>query len=514
MGGPANRISLLQGWHANHASHPAMPFLPTFHARNTWPLALMTGSLLLLGLFLAFWLRQTYADELDVLKKESNVLFINTVRSMEGELMENLMRREQGGAWPDSMEALIGQPKRTLVKVFPKDTNRTVVRFQEHRNGTVLRDSQVNVFLRTAGDPESPQFRGSLSLMIRLNKNAPQANSLFLRMAADSNLPVLVTRKFEESLRESGLPVQYRIVPTRDSLPHQRVFQSDTYVDLATGERLTAEFSGFQGYIWTRILPEAGFALLLFASVGLAFFTMYRSWQKQRRLTELKNDFINNVTHELKTPIATVSVAIEALSSFDALRDPRRTGEYLNIARLELGRLSLLVDKVLKMSLFEQDRPQLHPEPLNFRALVEEVLASMQLQFEKSGARVRFEARDGDFHLTGDRLHLTSVIYNLLDNALKYSAADPEIQIGLARQDGTLRMTVRDRGIGIPAEYQHRIFDKFFRVPTGDVHNTRGHGLGLHYVANVVRQHLGTIRAEAGPGGEGTCFTVTLPLSV
>ena len=241
-----------------------------------------------------------------------------------------------------------------------------------------------------------------------------------------------------------------------------------------------------------------------------AFGFIYRAWRKQQRLTAIKNDFISNITHELKTPITTVGVAIEALSSFDALSDPARTKEYLQISKQELNRLSILVDKVLKMSLFEKQEPELKLESIDLKQLIEEILASMKLQFEKYRAQIQFNTSGQNFELQADRIHLTNVLYNLIDNALKYSPERPAIQIDLAAGPSQLELQVSDRGIGIPAEFKDKIFDRFFRVPKGDAHNVKGYGLGLAYVASVVRQHRGQIGVES-QAGVGSRFTLSLP---
>src|SRR4030095_4866852 len=231
---------------------------------------------------------------------------------------------------------------------------------------------------------------------------------------------------------------------------------------------------------------------------------------QQRKLTQLKNDFISNITHELKTPIATVSVAIEALKNFNALQDPKRTQEYLEISGNELQRLSLLVDKVLKLSMFEKQQIELKEESFDLKQLTDEVVASMRLQFEKYNAHVDVKTNGNSFLIKADRLHVTSVLFNLLDNALKYSKANPSIQVELKEHVGEIELSVTDNGIGISAEHQKRIFEKFFRVPAGDTHNVKGYGLGLSYVAYVVQRHKGSIDLESQPG-IGSRFIIKLP---
>ncbi len=241
----------------------------------------------------------------------------------------------------------------------------------------------------------------------------------------------------------------------------------------------------------------------------MSFWLLYSNVLKQSRLAAIKNEFISNITHELKTPIATVSVAIEALRSFNATMDATKTKEYLDISALELQRLSMLVDKVLKLSMFENKEIELKYETLNMKALVDEVTTSMKLQFEKHKAEVKVESI-GDTTLQGDRLHLVSVIFNLVDNALKYSTHLPKLDILIKGSDTAITLEVADKGIGIPAEYKQKIFEKFFRVPTGNVHNAKGYGLGLSYAAHVIEKHKGTINVETLQEA-GSKFMITLP---
>lgn len=264
-------------------------------------------------------------------------------------------------------------------------------------------------------------------------------------------------------------------------------------------------------FLMKKITGPILFSIFLVGVTIVSFIVLYRNLLKQQRLTELKNEFIGNITHELKTPIATVGVAIEALRNFNAIDDPQRTKEYLDISANELQRLGLLVDKVLKLSMFEKKEIELQKEVFDLRELLNEVLGIMKLQFEKYRATVSVEAHGDDFKIGADRLHMTSVLYNLLDNALKYSSVEPRIKITLsASQPEFVTLCVTDSGLGIPKEYLSRVFDKFFRVPTGERHNVKGYGLGLSYVREIVRRHGGIISVESELE-KGTTFTIELP---
>ena len=290
------------------------------------------------------------------------------------------------------------------------------------------------------------------------------------------------------------------------------VITDKVFVGYTTPYTYQAKFEDTNMYVLGKMQMQIGGSLLVLLLVTGSFIVLYRNLLAQQRLAEIKNDFISNITHELKTPIATVGVAIEALRNFNAIQSPERTKEYLDISAAELQRLSLLVDKVLKLSMFEKQQIELNKEPFDLKELMNETLKIMKLQFDKQKAIVTFTSTDHSFMLEADKLHITSVIYNLLDNALKYSRSNAQIQVNLDLVDQkAIVLTVSDNGMGIASEYQGKIFDKFFRVPTGDKHNIKGYGLGLSYVAEVVKSHKGSISVESEPE-KGSTFTVTLPV--
>ena len=272
------------------------------------------------------------------------------------------------------------------------------------------------------------------------------------------------------------------------------------------------DFINSNWYVLKQMWQPVLISFLLVGVTIASFLLLYRNLIKQQKLTQLKNDFISNITHELKTPIATVSVAIEALKNFNALQDPERTKEYLDISGNEMQRLGLLVDKVLKLSLYENREIKLQKEQFRLEELASEVAASMKLQFEKQQAAVTIAATGENFTITADRLHMTSVIYNLLDNALKYSKENPRIDVHITDHKTYIELSVTDNGIGIANEYRYKVFEQFFRVPGGNRHNTKGYGLGLSYVNHIVQRHQGFIEVKSKLG-EGSNFIVNLPFT-
>jgi signal transduction histidine kinase len=267
------------------------------------------------------------------------------------------------------------------------------------------------------------------------------------------------------------------------------------------------QISNGRSYLLKGIAPQILFSVFLTVLTLGAFWIMYRSIRAQQRLGELKNDFISNMTHELKTPITTVGVAIEALRDFNGIENRELTKEYLEIAQNELNRLSLLTDKILKTSLFESKGVDFQPEPVQLDQVIEQVIASLKLVLERKKGSIKFEKTGSDFELRGSLVHLTNVVYNLLDNALKYSNDNPVIKIGLIETGREIKLVVEDNGIGISSEYKKRVFEKFFRVPAGDVHTNKGYGLGLCYVDSVVKAHKATIELESVIG-KGSTFII------
>ena len=270
------------------------------------------------------------------------------------------------------------------------------------------------------------------------------------------------------------------------------------------------QINAIRPFLLKEISPQIFYSGVLTLLTLMSFTFMHRSIRSQQRLMVLKNDFISNITHELKTPIATVSVAIEALKNFKGIDNPKLTSEYLDIAQHELSRLSLLTDKVLTTSLFDEHSIKIEFEKIDLERIVSDVVNSLQLVFEKQKATVAIEKKGNDFTLEGSNVHLTNVVHNLLDNALKYSPSNPVITISLMEEGAKIFLTVKDKGLGIPSEFHKKIFEKFFRMPTGDVHNIKGHGLGLSYVESVVKSHHGSINVSSHPG-MGSTFTITLP---
>lgn len=249
---------------------------------------------------------------------------------------------------------------------------------------------------------------------------------------------------------------------------------------------------------------------LIITSIFLLFFYILRTIFYQKKLSEIKNDFISNMTHEFKTPISTISLAVDVLGDSGMQKSPDKISRYLGMIRDENKRLGILVENILQTAILDKGKLKLKPVSLNLHELLPEVLGSSQLQLETRQAGLSLKLMAENAVILGDKMHISNIIHNLVDNALKYCEKTPEIEISTANLPGGVTIMVKDNGIGIARENQKKIFEKLYRVPTGNVHNVKGFGLGLSYVKAIAEQHGGSISVESQPGA-GSVFTLFLP---
>ena len=284
-----------------------------------------------------------------------------------------------------------------------------------------------------------------------------------------------------------------------------REVMSRPQYDVLADKKIALINPQYKADIFHDILPHISFALFMWVMVGAAFYYIWKNLRQQIQLNALRDEFVSNITHELKTPITTVGVALESLNMSADLQTAH-SRKYLEICRGELTRLSLLVERILNSR-----SPQLHYEKMDVRQVLDEVMDMMKVQFDNKHAEVAIEQEGEGFTINGDKAHMSGVFYNLLDNALKYSKDHPVINLHLARTNGTVRFDIADNGIGIAPDFHDKIFEKLFRVPQHNKHDVKGHGLGLSYVADVVKQHHGKIGLVSEPG-KGSTFTMTIPV--
>ncbi|HWB92539.1 MAG TPA: HAMP domain-containing sensor histidine kinase, partial [Puia sp.] len=261
------------------------------------------------------------------------------------------------------------------------------------------------------------------------------------------------------------------------------------------------------GEMRTMIAGAIFFTLVIIS----AFYVTVNALLRQKKLSEIKNDFINNMTHEFKTPLATISLAVDALRNEKVVHDREKSEYFTGIIKEENRRMNKQVETILQASLLDRQEQQLNVKPLHAHEIIQEAMDNFHLQLEGKGGHSELQLNAKNDLLLADEVHLMNIITNLIDNAVKYSRDKPFIRIITHSTAKNLIIRIEDNGIGMSKETQRRIFEKFYRAHTGNLHNVKGFGLGLSYVKTIVEAHHGKIKVDSVVG-KGTNFTLEFPL--
>lgn len=271
-------------------------------------------------------------------------------------------------------------------------------------------------------------------------------------------------------------------------------------------------FPGKKDYIFDSVsfmIPSIIFTFVLLITFIFTIYSVFR----QKKLTEMKNDFINNMTHEFKTPISTISLAAQMLKDPAVGKSPAMFQHISGVINDETKRLRFQVEKVLQMSMFDRQKATLKMKEIDANELITGVINTFALKVERYNGKISSELNATNPFILADEMHITNVIFNLMDNAVKYKRPDVDLELMVRtwNEQGRLMISIQDNGIGIKKENLKKIFDKFYRVHTGNLHDVKGFGLGLAYVRKIISDHKGTIRAESELN-VGTKFIIALPL--
>jgi signal transduction histidine kinase len=262
--------------------------------------------------------------------------------------------------------------------------------------------------------------------------------------------------------------------------------------------------------MWIMLATTLTFIFIIAGAFGASFFIIYR----QKKLDLLKTDFINNMTHEFKTPVASISLATQMMKNDRVLNDPEKIKRYSGIIEEENKRLSGHIENVLQVARYDKGEFKLNIMDINVNELLTDICDSLELRVTNEDGQLIRHLDAGNDLIKGDKAHISNVLYNVLENAIKYRRDEPlKITVSTHSTSKGVVISVEDNGIGISGEDQKMIFEKFYRVPTGNIHNVKGFGLGLSYVKIIVDAHRGSIKLESEPG-KGSQFDIFLPYSV
>ncbi len=294
---------------------------------------------------------------------------------------------------------------------------------------------------------------------------------------------------------------------------HYKILDKNSPCHLPTCEKYTyyfgvsfpnrSKFYSSQVKAWYYI---TGFLFIIIMFFGYTINVIL----KQRRLSEVQKNFINNLTHEFKTPIASIDLSAKVLSDPKIAEHPKRLSDYSKIINEQTQRLTSQVEKVLQMATIEKKKLELSKEDISLNEFIQKTIEEFKTSLNGHQYNIQFVGTNDDVTIMADKLHFSNVIFNILDNALKYCDTDPHVEVSLSQDKKHIFIKFADSGIGIPAEYRKKIFGRFFRIPTGNIHDVKGFGLGLDYVKKIIDRHGWKITVSDN-SPKGSIFTLTIP---
>lgn len=416
------------------------------------------------------------------------VLWIQSARDSRNKQIEDNFIQAVGyaGSVLTQEKSLLLQPQQKNDLLFPGD------RLQ-------MQYFKPSVIKRFSKDEISEIIRSSLN-KFNLNNYPFEFNVRVNAINGDQVYSENFFKYYADS--SNSLNLVYSLEPPSGSNFENLVREELLYVIIPHQQRL----------VWKEMIWFILGAVLFTLIITTAFFITIRTLLKQKKLSEIKSDFINNMTHEFKTPLATISLAVDALKNDKVVSDPEKAKYFTGIIKEENKRMNKQVETILQAALLDKQEVQLKLKRMDAHDLIASALNNIQLQVEEKNGMLEVSLEAERDIIMADEVHFTNLINNLLDNAVKYSKDNPLIKLSTKNAGNTIRIRIEDNGIGMSKETINRIFEKFYRAHTGNVHNVKGFGLGLSYVKTMVDAHHGTIKAESVLG-KGSSFTITIPLA-
>ena len=359
----------------------------------------------------------------------------------------------------------------------------------------------------------------------RLKRMASQVVTEISEWDVDRIDNELINDVLTEELQNRNIPIPFEFGILKDSIfisknetvtDSVKLSHTEFQVNLYPNDifqkniRLALWFPGRESYIYRSLnwllIASFLFSLIILATFGLSVFYILR----QKKVSEMKSDFINNMTHEFKTPIATISVATDSILNEKVVTDPEKIRYFAGMIKKENNRMNRQVEDILTISRLDQKDFEFRWEIVDVHELIKDAVNGIWIQCEKREGKIQLELNAENSEIITDKIHGTNVFYNLLDNAIKYSVNPPDIKITTTKNNRGVLVAVEDKGIGMTKGVQSKIFERFYRQSTGNIHNVKGFGLGLNYVKAVLEANRGNITVQSEPG-KGSRFEVFLP---
>lgn len=499
--------------------------------RQTIAIILTIISLILLIGLVAFWLQRTYDQQREILKKEVGFAFSSSVSFLQDSLVSVEWEKHLSDStflnrFNKNLPSNISMHLRSidsLSKGHLKSMSIQVTKTNEDADTTPVKEESSIRFFRPDSDEEinnrshRDTGRHFYHQMWTYKRSMGQIKFL---MAGNDSIQVKLDPSelidlYNRNLKLQGINITGSVL-IDSSFNYNRGSADGIIQTLAipAGHPVmyyTGQVAGAPFFILKRMKFELGVSLLLILLVLTSYWITWKNLNEQKKLFIMRNDLIANITHELKTPVSTVHVALEAIQNFGVIHDEKKTRSYLSIAQAELDRLDVLINKILKVKAFEDGQLNWDIQVVDLKNLLYKVQQVLLVFLKEKSAKLDLQLDSKDILIKGDPVHLTNAFINLVENAVKYSKDHPRVTITSHHNDRYVHIEIEDNGPGIPDMYKEKIFDRFFRVPDNNKHNIKGHGLGLSYVKEVIVRHDGHIELEKSDI-TGSRFTIKLPI--
>ena len=468
--------------------------------RKVFIIIIIVMSLALVGLMViqSYWIRNT------ITVKEAN--FAQSVNEAMTSVIYNLERIEAASQFSRKMDYLQQRQKwlnsmdsiNQILFEDPSAQSMNPIEFNRFMQKSIVAQDVLENMINESQLPIEKRIDEMILdslITVELKNRGIQTNFEYgIFSPLRNTMPVQKTGKYPDELLNKGFTYA--------------LFPSDM---MARPNYLMVYFPNEKRFLLTQLSQMLFISVVFVILIILSFAYTVMTILKQKKVSEMKNDFINNMTHEIKTPISTISLACEALSDKDIIKSEVLYDNYINVINEENKRLGNLAERILQSASLEKGQIILKKELVNIHEIVDEAIKNIKLQVENKGGKIITKLKANSHFAEVDKVHITNVLFNLLDNANKYTQVNPEIEVSTEDSFSGILISVKDNGPGISKANQKKIFEKLYRIPTGNIHNVKGFGLGLSYVKNIIEQHGGKISLESELN-RGTKFIVYLPV--
>lgn len=481
--------------------------------KHTSILALMVISQILLTAFVVQWLRSQYNDENKRLAEE----MFNTFMDTQDQLIDTLLFKNYVGpvlshngdrtimiAIDDTMEkGKMPDDEKKIERSVRSEGRKEAVMIRMNRNPD---SSMKSIDTATLKKVNNDFLLRSVKMIVSHSKNSEDTSAVIRNLNIHPDTAAF-RQNFSRKLEERGMKFDIRLGDRNQTGMHH--LSGKIFINPGSPFSMPGvEISNYQGFIIKNILPQILFGGFLILITAIAFLLSFRSLREHIIFNDMRNEFISNMTHELKTPVATIGIALESLGKYNMKDNPEVMTEYLRLAASETKRLEDLISRVLDHSALENNARPENMVVADINPILREIISIMRPGIKEG--KIILNESEKPLNVMFDPLLIKGVIINLVDNSIKYCDKPPSITVSSGKEQQSAVIIVSDNGPGIPFEYQAKIFEKFFRLPTGNVHNVKGYGLGLSFASLVVKLHRGTISVRNND--VGCSFIIKLPI--